>query len=459
MRELTDRAEGRPDVAEPAASWLPFTCVVPVASGRSAEALLCRSWPGPRGIVVHNGLFPTWYLSLVDTGFTPVPIPGAREGTGDVDTAALAEVLSQHTGEVSFVCVEVSGNAGGGYPISPDNLRQVREVAAGHGVPLVLDGARIVENAVFVADREGREGREGRDVWEVVRELLGLADSATFSLSKDFGVSFGGLLATRDPVLAERVRERVMTQGRDVNLGNRKILAAAVEDRDTVVAQVRRKVDAVRTLWEGLSEGGVPVVGPAAGHCVLLDVGRMEPFADHDHPVMSCLAWIYRETGVLGWPASRPGRGGGSGPVHPAGRPGRFHRRADRRRAALRAVPRIHRRVRHRIHRRAAAPASDSAPCRMLRRKPCRTPALSPSPVRCPASSPPVTESRPRRRSTARPRAFRRTCGRRCGRDTGRWTRTSGCCVSTTPTSPTRSYGRRTASSRCSARGSAPRCS
>jgi 3-oxoacyl-(acyl-carrier-protein) synthase/tryptophanase/pimeloyl-ACP methyl ester carboxylesterase/acyl carrier protein len=315
MRDLTGRAAGRPDAGELTGhDWLPFGCVVPTASGRSAEALLCRGWPGPRGVVVHNGLFPTWYLSLIDAGFEPVRLPGGPAPApfaGDLDVAGLAAVLTEHAGRVSFVCVELSANAGGGHPVAPDNLRRVAQTAAEHGVPLVLDGARAIENAVFATEHD--PDRYGDDPWRVLAELLGCADAVTLSLTKDFGVTSGGLLATRHPVLAERVRDRVATYGREVGRGQRRLLATALADRDAVLDQVRQRMAATRQLWQGLTGGGVPLAGPPGGHCVLVDVGRIDAFAGREHPVMSFLAWAYREAGVRGAPHLDAGGTGTAG--------------------------------------------------------------------------------------------------------------------------------------------------
>jgi pimeloyl-ACP methyl ester carboxylesterase len=69
-------------------------------------------------------------------------------------------------------------------------------------------------------------------------------------------------------------------------------------------------MDAVAALWNGLADAGVPVVEPAGGHCVLLDVDRMPRFAGQSHPIESCLAWIYLSTGVRGAP-HLGGRDGG----------------------------------------------------------------------------------------------------------------------------------------------------
>ena len=50
----------------------------------------------------------------------------------------------------------VTNNAGGGQPVSIDNLRAVRQVCDRFGVPLFLDGCRFAENAWFVKTREPR---------------------------------------------------------------------------------------------------------------------------------------------------------------------------------------------------------------------------------------------------------------------------------------------------------------
>ncbi|MGW9286087.1 beta-eliminating lyase-related protein, partial [Streptomyces diastaticus] len=176
---------------------LPFAHAVATMRGRSAEALLCRAWPGPRGLVVQNALFPTWAMSQLDHGFTPLTVPPAAADAdhlfrADPDTGVLDRTLAENAGRVSFVCLETSTNATGGYPVSLAGLRRVKEITTAHGVPLVLDATRLLENAAFVAAHE--EGRR-RPLWDVADEILRLADTVTMSLSKDFGVDCGGLVA------------------------------------------------------------------------------------------------------------------------------------------------------------------------------------------------------------------------------------------------------------------------
>jgi acyl transferase domain-containing protein/tryptophanase/pimeloyl-ACP methyl ester carboxylesterase/NAD(P)-dependent dehydrogenase (short-subunit alcohol dehydrogenase family) len=284
--------------------WLPFVLALPTPSGRSAEALLCRAWPGRRGRVLHNGLFPTWDLNLAEQRFTPVALPGLDQGESsfspDVCVHALKNALAERKNPLSFIVFELSNNASGGHPVRLAQLRRVRELAEVHDVPLVLDASRILENAVALTEIEPEQ--KGRDPWMVVRELLSLADAATFSLSKDFGVSFGGLVTSRRAELNERLLEQVELRGTDVSLSSRRILQTVLSDHSGVLEQVRQRMATVRTLWQRLSDGGLPVTQPVGGHCVLLDIAAMPAFTGFSHPVASCLAWLYRHTGIRGGP-------------------------------------------------------------------------------------------------------------------------------------------------------------
>ncbi|HEY2577794.1 MAG TPA: SDR family NAD(P)-dependent oxidoreductase [Streptosporangiaceae bacterium] len=284
--------------------WLPFSFVAASPSGRSAEAMLCRAWPGRRGVVLHNGLFPTWLVSTADGRFTPVPLvheihERATFG-GDLPIPVLAEALARYGKDVSFVAVEPGSNSGGGRPMSLANLQEIKSCVQSHDLPLVMDATRIVENAIAIT--ECQAGHEGRDPWDVCRDLLGLADAVTLSLSKDFGVDSGGLVASNIPGLSAHLREHLARHGTDVSLLNSRILQAALSDSDGILRGVRARIDAVRVLWQRLAGAGVPLVTPAGGHCVLLDVGRIAGLSGFSQPVAAYLAWIYRHTGIRGGP-------------------------------------------------------------------------------------------------------------------------------------------------------------
>jgi tryptophanase/pimeloyl-ACP methyl ester carboxylesterase len=284
--------------------WLPYTLTIPMPSGRAAEALLCRAWPGRRGTVLHNGLFPTLSFNLADQRFKPVAITRVDDrengASGDLHIPSLKEALADKRGEVSLIAIELSVNAGAGWPISLANLKQVRALADSFGIPLLLDATRIVENALWITECE--PDLDSREPWTVISELLALADVATFSLSKDFAVNFGGLVASRIPELNERLKEQIKLRGMDVGLLSRRTLQRVLSDSAVVLEKVRERMAAARALWQRLSEAGLPVVTPVGGHCVLLDVGRLPAFAGYSHPITACLSWIYEHTGIRGGP-------------------------------------------------------------------------------------------------------------------------------------------------------------
>ncbi|WP_333740746.1 alpha/beta fold hydrolase, partial [Streptomyces sp. IBSBF 2806] len=306
LAELADAA-GVTGEEPPAVSWLPFAHRFFAASGRTAEDRLCRAWPGPRGRVLHGSAFPTWLAALVEHGFDPsaaLPVAGEGPFAADLDLAALEDALDRHAGDVSFVLVEPAANAHGGAPSSLENLRGVAERTRARDVPLVLDATRLLDNAVLVAGAE--PGRPGRDPWEVAAEMLGLAQAVTFSLSKDFGVDGGGLIATGDERLAERLTERTLERGREPGLTARRLLSAALLDQEHTRGLVAERVANVATFRQRLELGGVPLVPGPSAHCVLLDVDKAADGVTLRHPVASYLAAIYAATGVRGGPHLGP---------------------------------------------------------------------------------------------------------------------------------------------------------
>jgi 3-oxoacyl-(acyl-carrier-protein) synthase/pimeloyl-ACP methyl ester carboxylesterase/tryptophanase/acyl carrier protein len=325
MRRLRELAG--PGAVFEVPDWLPFDTVIPTPSGRAAEDVLCRCWPGPRGQVLHNGLFPTWQLALADHNFSAVRVPvTASPGAypGDLDQQALAAALdaAAATGGAAFLAIELSCNEAGGYPISLESLTAARDAAASRGVPLVLDATRIIENALFL----------GGDPWSDTRSLLQVADAATFSLSKDFGLTFGGLVAARRPELAERLRDHVALRGQPLSRDARAAISAALAGREDVAALVRDRMAGTQALHQTLTDAGVPVLTPAAGHCVLLDTGPMPGLRARQEPVASCLAWIYAQTGIRGAP--HLGRAGLIRLAVPLGLPAAAARQAGQRLAA-----------------------------------------------------------------------------------------------------------------------------
>jgi polyketide synthase PksN len=281
----------------------PFSHFLLTTTGRAAEELFYQAWE-KKGEIVQNLLFPTGLFHQIDKHFTPVELPCAEAFQpdspelfkGDLDWEALEKKLAGAPGNIALACVELSNNAAGGLPVSVGHLKKLKGLLTRYSIPLVMDATRVIENARFSLEREAEQA--GRDVWAVVREILSQADAIVCSLTKDFCVSRGGLIATSNSALYQRISELAAGGDSALDAINRKLVGLALEDRRRIETQVSRRMESVQLIWEALHERGIPVVGPAGGHCVLIDVKRVPEFNDFEHPVASFLAWMYLHTGI-----------------------------------------------------------------------------------------------------------------------------------------------------------------
>ncbi|MDB4988403.1 MAG: Beta-ketoacyl synthase, partial [Myxococcaceae bacterium] len=290
-RELAERA-GAICQELSAQTSLPFSYVQAASSGRAAEAALLRAI-GPKRTIIQTNLFPSWSFNALDLGFRPVSVR-VRPDSGDVDVEHLVELLAKHRENAGLCCIELAPNATGGLPMSLENARSVSEAVRAAGIPLVFDATRGIDNAYLIARKEGR------DLWTVVRELFSLATALTLSLSKDFGVTSGGLVATSDPALAQALRGRVADRGEEVSLPQRRVLAAALDDTAWVEAAVRTRVEQTERLAAQLRAAGADV-GASGAHAILLDAAKLCG-RDYAHPVPALLAWLYEHAGVRAAP-------------------------------------------------------------------------------------------------------------------------------------------------------------
>ena len=130
-----------------------------------------------------------------------------------MDVARLAAFLAEHGDAVPCVMLTVTNNAGGGQPVSLENIHAGGRAGAQYGKPFIIDGCRFAENAWFIKTRE--PGQSERAVTSsIVRDMFAEADGMTMSAKKDAFANIGGWLALNDDALAERARTRlIQTEG------------------------------------------------------------------------------------------------------------------------------------------------------------------------------------------------------------------------------------------------------
>jgi tyrosine phenol-lyase len=202
---------------------------------------------------------------------------------------------------IPYVSVAATVNLAGGQPISLANLRAVREFTAGHGIRIILDATRAVENAWFIQQRE--PGQQRRTVAEILLDLCACADGATMSGKKDSLVNIGGWLGLRDPVLAARARglvvlfEGLHTYG---GLAGRDLEAMAIGIAESVQEDhIRSRIGQVRYLGEQIAAAGIPIVRPIGGHAVFLNAAAILPHLPRSQfPAQALAAALYVESGI-----------------------------------------------------------------------------------------------------------------------------------------------------------------
>ncbi len=303
MKHLHAELQQPANVDESLRAVFPFAHLVLTASGQEAEHIFFKAWP-KKGEVLQNLLFPSTIFHQIDKGFANRELPNPaifdltsrEQGKGNMDWEALQEAVEKNAAAIAMVCIEVGNNAAGGNCVSMQHLKNVKKLLAPYSIPLVIDGTRVMENAQIMIEQDFECA--DKSIWVVVREIFSHADAVIGSLSKDFCVNKGGIIATNDARLFHRLQELVHEEAAGMDLIDKKMIALSFRNRKQIEAKVLRRMEGVRLIWRALNDCNVPVVQPAGGHCILIDVKQIPEFRTLKSPVASFLAWLFLNTGI-----------------------------------------------------------------------------------------------------------------------------------------------------------------
>jgi tryptophanase len=287
-----------------------FRHVIPTHQGRAAERILFTILCKPGHLVPNNTHFDTTRANIEFTGAQAVdlPIPEASDTQlqlpfkGNMDVPALARLIEREGRDrIPLVMLTVTNNSSGGQPVSMDNIRAVKEVAARHGIPFYLDACRFAENAWFIGQREA----EFQD-WtpeQIAQKMFSYADGCTFSAKKDAFANIGGLLCSNDDRLAmQETNLLILTEGFPTygGLAGRDLEAIAVGLREVLDPDyLRYRIVSTGYLGRNIADRGVPIVEPPGGHAIYIDAARMLPHIPRrQFPAQALAIELYRHAGI-----------------------------------------------------------------------------------------------------------------------------------------------------------------
>ncbi len=287
-----------------------FEHFVPTHQGRGAENILASLLVRPGDRIPSNMHFDTTEGNIrarqgipenlvIEEGLDPA---SHHPFKGNMDLEKLTRFI-EATGveKIPFGCITITNNAGGGQPVSLENIRAVAAIYRKYRIPFFIDACRYAENAYFIQQRE--KGCQGKSIPEIVREIFSVADGAWMSSKKDALVNIGGFLAVRDDTLFQRIcNELILREGFPTygGLAGRDLEALAVglwEGLDESYLAYRTGQTAF--LGESLIEAGIPILEPPGGHAIYLDARRLLPhIPQSEFPGQALSAALYLQGGI-----------------------------------------------------------------------------------------------------------------------------------------------------------------
>ncbi|GKX28338.1 tyrosine phenol-lyase [Vallitalea longa] len=285
--------------------------VQPTHQGRAADYIMAQIYCKPKKYAIGNMHFDTFRGNAEVMGTYPVDLvidegldsaSPSHPFKGNLDINKMQSLVDEKgADQICVIIITVTCNNNGGQPVSMQNIREVSEFAKKYNIPLVMDSARLAENAYFIKTRE--EGYADKSIKEITREMFSYCETATMSSKKDGLVNIGGLFVTRNKdvfVQANQlaiVHEGFITYG---GMSGRDMEALAVGLQEACDEQyLEYRIKQVKYLGDKLKAAGIPIIEPTGGHGVYVDGRRFFPqIPQHEFPSQRLVVALYEESGV-----------------------------------------------------------------------------------------------------------------------------------------------------------------
>lgn len=287
-----------------------FKYFVPTHQGRAAENILCAVLLKENQSVPSNTHFDTTDANIRARKANPVNLVieeayqprNQHPFKGNMDLEKLENFIVQTGVEnIPFGMLTITNNAGGGQPVSMQNILLVSKIYKEHKIPFFIDACRYAENAYFIKLRE--PGYQDKSTLKIAQEIFSYADGATMSAKKDAHVNIGGFFAMNDHDLYQMagneliLREGFLTYG---GLAGRDLDAIAVGlDEGLDERYLDYRLTQTAYLAQKLIDIGIPVIEPPGGHAVYVDAKTLFPhIPQSEFPAQALSVELYLQGGV-----------------------------------------------------------------------------------------------------------------------------------------------------------------
>lgn len=285
-----------------------YKYVIPAHQGRGAEKIVFQTMIKDGQFVPNNMHFSPDRIRnsggimknlIIDEG---IKIQSDCPFKGDMDIDKLVALIEKEgAANVAFVEITVTCNNAGGQPVSMKNLKEIKKVADKYGLKVVMDMARICENAWLIKLRE--PGYDKVPVRTIIKEMISYTDVGAASSKKDGMVNIGGFVGVNDDILYEEMLSNcLMWEGYSTygGMAGRDLEALAlgyIEGSDENYLDYRIKHS--QYLADKLQEYNVPICTPVGGHGVWIDNKAFAPhIAPEEYPGIAVTSAIYIEGGI-----------------------------------------------------------------------------------------------------------------------------------------------------------------
>jgi tryptophanase len=207
---------------------------------------------------------------------------------GNMDTKALESLIQEKGVEaIPLIYITITNNTAAGQPVSIKNIKEVSKIAKKYCIPLFFDACRFSENANFI--KEFEDGYKNHSIPSIVKEMFSYVDGFTISFKKDGLANMGGGFFfkdkgvfhkkfSKDEDIGIKLKEKqILTFGNDSygGMSGRDIMALAAGLYEVVKeSYLDERKNQVREFARKLAQNGVPVILPAGGHAIYLNMDK-----------------------------------------------------------------------------------------------------------------------------------------------------------------------------------------